>query len=154
MFKEKKGLIVLFICLFLTLTACESQTKAFQVFDTNGKSYSIPDVKGRWILVHYWAHWCKPCFEEAPVLNAFQKKYADRVLILGVDFDDSPLAEKKKWQQKLGFNFPILKTDPIQALGSVDIAGLPTTLVLNKQGHLVSVLSGPQTEKSLLAIIH
>jgi len=47
-----------------------------------------PDtLKGRWVLINYWAEWCKPCLEEIPELNTFAEAHSEQVSVLGVNYD-------------------------------------------------------------------
>ena len=47
---------------------------------------SLEELRGQWVVINYWAQWCKPCIEEIPELNALDQKY-EQVTVLGVNYD-------------------------------------------------------------------
>ena len=131
--------------LYLTLTflllACAEQSG-------DSSTASLENHRGQWIVINYWAQWCKPCIEEIPELNALDQKY-EQVTVLGVNYDGAigeALAEQKN---RLGLAFASLEADPSAQLGIPRPIVLPTTLILNPEGQLAATLVGPQTTESL-----
>jgi thiol-disulfide isomerase/thioredoxin len=108
----------------------------------------IADYKGRWLVVNYWAQWCKPCIKEIPELNALDAKYP-QVAVLGVNFDGITGPELEAQKEKLGISFTVLEQDPSGVLGVVIPSVLPATFIVNPDGQLVHSLVGPQTLESL-----
>ncbi|MEH6585595.1 MAG: TlpA disulfide reductase family protein [Halioglobus sp.] len=104
--------------------------------------------EGRWVVVNYWAKWCKPCIKEIPELNALDSKYK-QVAVLGVNYDGASGDELQTQITTLGIDFPILLQDPSASLGLALPSVLPTTLILNPDGQLVATLVGPQSLESL-----
>lgn len=131
------------LCLFvaLSLFACARQD------DTAG-SLNLEDLRGQWIVINYWAQWCKPCIEEIPQLNALDQKYS-QVTVLGVNYDGASGSALEQQRQTLGVEFAGLATDPAAQLGTPRPVVLPTTLILDPNGQLVATLVGPQTLESL-----
>ncbi len=104
--------------------------------------------EGRWVVINYWAKWCKPCIKEIPELNALDRKYT-QVVVLGVNYDGNKGDELQTQIVNLGIEFPTLLEDPSPALGIALPSVLPTTIILNPNGMLVATLIGPQTLESL-----
>lgn len=130
--------------LFLTalLGACSNGDSAAP------EGLNLENYQGRWLVINYWAEWCKPCIEEIPELNVLDATYP-QVAVLGVNFDGAtgvPLAQQVK---KLGIEFPILALDPADTLQVERPVVLPATFILNPDGKLVHSLVGPQTLESL-----
>lgn len=115
-----------------------------------GGSGNFSDHKGQWMLINYWATWCKPCIEEIPELNRFSAAHADIVKLFAVDFDNAQGEKLVESTQKLGIKFSVLTEDPHSLLGFEKPYALPTTFIFNPQGKLHKTLLGPQTEESLL----
>ncbi len=125
--------------------------------DHQGNSGRFSDYQGQWLVINYWAVWCKPCIEEIPELNQLAHDSADSMVVLGVDFDgDSGAVLAQKVAQKvaqkieqLGIDFPVLQQDPAVVLGFPRPNVLPTTVLIDPQGQLHRILLGPQTEESI-----
>jgi len=128
------------------LAACGAKSPA----DGQIASFDADDYSGRWVVINYWATWCKPCIEEIPELNAFDAAHP-QVAVLGVNYDQAGGEELAAQARKLGIAFPLLVTDPSGQLGQPRPEVLPTTLVLDPQGKLAATLTGPQTAETLKA---
>lgn len=131
------------------LISCGSSDTGKNYIDSNSKRGNFDDHRGQWVVINYWATWCKPCIKEIPELNQFSKTQAQKVILFGVDFDNSQGEELKEKRDKLAIEFPVLTEDPAAILGFDRPAVLPTTLVINPQGELSATLLGPQTAHSL-----
>lgn len=90
-----------------------------------------PDLKGKFVLIDFWATWCGPCRAYIPTLNDLQKKYADQLVIIGVS--DEP---KEKVE---AFNNPkITYSEAIDAEGTVknflEVKGIPHAILIDPKG--------------------
>ena len=106
------------------------------------------DFQGRWVVINYWAKWCKPCIKEIPELNALDRKYP-QVAVLGVNYDGASGEALQAQIDDLDIQFPIILAEPSSTLGVELPSVLPTTLILNPDGKLVATLVGPQDLESL-----
>ncbi len=127
--------------LMLSLLACGETNNTAQ-------SPRLENLRGQWVVINYWAPWCKPCIEEIPELNALDKTYTE-ITVLGVNYDGAVGAELEQQRQELGVEFASLETDPSQALGVARPMVLPTTFIVNPSGKLETTLIGPQTLETL-----
>src|SRR5689334_15426763 len=88
---------------------------ALNVKDLDGKPISLDDVRGKIVLLNFWATWCGPCRAEIPDLIELQKKYKDQLAIIALATDEDEPAEVKKFAQKAGINYRIgMATDPLR----------------------------------------
>lgn len=131
--------------------------------DLNDKEVSLKDFSGKVVLVNFWATWCDPCRTEIPWLIELQKKYGDQGFeVLGVSMDDEgkkvvqPFVEKERFDvngQKLGMNYPILIGDSDVAdkfMGGIGgIVGLPTSVLVSRDGKRVKTTIGPVDPETL-----
>jgi thiol-disulfide isomerase/thioredoxin len=108
----------------------------------------IADLRGQWVVVNYWAKWCKPCIAEIPELNRLNREFA-AVTVLGVNYDGESGEELSTQIRDLGVDFAMLAQDPAPELGTPRPMVLPTTLILDPAGQLTQTLIGPQTLESL-----
>jgi thiol-disulfide isomerase/thioredoxin len=132
------------LCLgvLLSLLACSRQ-------EAIAPNLELEDLRGQWVVINYWAIWCKPCIVEIPQLNQLDTQYP-QVTVLGVNYDGASGAELEQQKQKLGVTFASLELDPAAELGIPRPTVLPTTLILDPAGQLVTTLLGPQTLASLV----
>lgn len=140
--------LLVVLTLLIATIACEYSKPAES---TVGQALDLSSLEGNWVLINYWAPWCKPCIEEIPELNKLHHDYAE-ITVLGVNYDGTTgeaLAEQVK---KLGVKFPTLEHDPSGSIGTPRPVVLPTTLVLGPDGKMAATLHGPQTVESLLAV--
>jgi len=114
--------------------------------DLDGKDVRLEQFRGKVVLVNFWATWCGPCRIEMPWFIEFQEKYADKgFTVLGVAMDVEGKEVVEPWLQQERFdvegqqralNYPILiGNDSIgQRFGG--LIGLPTSLVISRDGHI------------------
>lgn len=118
------------------------QAPDFKLDDLDGKPLSLAASHGKVILLNFWATWCGPCRAEIPDLIELQKKYADRLQIIGLDVDDDDTTEVKKFVTANGINYPIgMATNEIR-IQYGGVAALPTSFVLDDQGRVVQKHEG------------
>lgn len=95
-----------------------------------------PDLKGKALIVEFWATWCEPCRESMPALNEVYKTYKEKGLeIVGVTKDDE--ATLRGFMREVPVKFPIA-LDPTSSLaGQLGITVIPHTLIVNRAGKIV-----------------
>jgi thiol-disulfide isomerase/thioredoxin len=122
----------------------------FAVTDLEGRTIASADLRGKVVLVNFWATWCPPCRAEIPDLIKLQEKYRDKLIVIGVSEDEIPPDEVKAFVADQKMNYPVAMTTP--ALGKVfrGVSALPTTFVIDREGKLaqrhVGMLNAQQTE--------
>lgn len=122
--------------------------------DMDGKTLSMADFKGKWVLINYWASWCHTCLDEIPELNRFynsQKK--NNVALFAVNYEALPLNQQAKLIKSFDIQYPSLSVDPAQELALGDIRGVPVTFVIDPTGRLVDALYGGQSMGQLKEVV-
>jgi thiol-disulfide isomerase/thioredoxin len=106
------------------------------IHDLAGKVTSMDDLKGKVVLVNFWATWCPPCRAEIPALIKLQEEQRDRLQIIGISEDDD-LEDVHEFVKKAAINYPVVMATPeiIKAYGGV--VALPTTFVVDTEGRIV-----------------
>ena len=151
-------LIISLIFIF-SLVACDSKpistvddSRGEKIVDITEKPWRFADYQGQWIIVNYWASWCKPCITEVPELEAFYKSHLNKdAIVLGVNFDFYNKEDTIALAKKYGMTYPVLtsENDPRAQLGVEPIMVLPTTFIINPEGQVVHKLIGEQTQAGL-----
>jgi cytochrome c biogenesis protein CcmG/thiol:disulfide interchange protein DsbE len=116
-----------------------------------GGSWTLADQR-RPVVVNFWASWCLPCEEEAPVLERLSRRYRDRVSFLGVDIQDSDAAARE-FLSRFSVSYPN-GPDPS---GEISIAygmsGVPETYFVTASGQIVRKWAGPLDEARLVDFV-
>jgi len=136
-----------FICIFAVLSACSEKNFSF----SNGASSALSDYQGQWLLINYWAVWCKPCVEEIPELNRINEQ--ENITVLGYNFDKQSGESLAKQVMKLSIKFSNLSQDPAILFDQVKPSVLPATMVINPEGMFQEWLLGPQTQESIQQVL-
>ena len=135
------------IALSALVVGCQKQEFA----RADGPKLNWDNLRNQWVLVNYWAEWCKPCREEIPELNNLDK--APDIAVLGVNFDGVAGAELSDVGARMGIEYTMLSEDPGKRFGWETPIALPATFIVNPDGELVEVRFGPQTEADIRSLI-
>jgi len=108
----------------------------FRVTEINGRAISLASLKGKIVIVDFWATWCPPCRLEVPIFNELKKKYQGRNLeIVAVSLDDSA-DEVRKFLRRTPLNYTVVHGDEAIISQFGEIAALPTTFFLDREGNI------------------
>ncbi|MBN7771677.1 TlpA family protein disulfide reductase [Marinobacter daepoensis] len=147
LFCSRKRSLLLLILLIVFISGCEK----VELERADGTPSNWDKYRGQWVLVNYWAEWCKPCLEEIPELNELDK--APDIAVLGVNFDGVSGAPLLELGERMGIEFTLLAADPGPDLGWQVPMALPATFVVDPDGALIEARFGPQTEEDIRAMI-
>ena len=115
-----------------------------RVTTLDGNVIDLADLKGRVVLIDFWATWCPPCRAELPHFQALYTKYQPRLQILGLAMDQEGASAVAPFVKAQGVTYPIaLGTE---ALGNAygGIRGIPTTFLIDQQGRIAKKYFGYQ----------
>ncbi len=145
---------ILMSLLLLTASAQAEPLPADLVVKTlDGAEYKLSAQKGQWVVVNYWATWCGPCIKEMPELDELDKA-RDDVGVIGLAFEDTEVADLKKFLEKRPVSYPIAQVDVYAPPATFKVPkGLPTTHLISPSGELAKSFLGPVTRADLEAAI-
>ena len=118
----------------------------FELPSLDGKNLKLSDLRGKAVLLNFWATYCGPCKIEMPWFVELQKQYGPQGFqIVGVAMDDASTEEIAKFAKDMGVNYPILlgKESVGQNYGGVSV--LPTTFFIDRDGKLIAREFGLQS---------
>lgn len=112
----------------------------------------IADNLGEWTLVNFWASWCEPCRNEAPVLERFWRAHREQgVVVLGVNLDDTT-PDAVAFIEEFGLTYPQLRSrSGAEWRDDYGMTGFPESFLLDSDGDVVVIRRGPVDERVLAA---
>ena len=114
---------------------------------------NLADLKGHPVILDFWATWCGPCAIEAPVLDRLARRYESRgLVVLGVNASD-PGAAMRQYAVKKGLSYPMLVDEKNQVFDSYGVDKMPSLIIIDKQGNVMSYLVGVVDEAALNEIV-
>lgn len=112
--------------------------------DTSGTAYTKQSLKGKVVLVNFWATWCKPCLREIPDLSRAYDKYKDQgLVVLGVMTDDPDNQQLLNFQSDHEMTYPVIRASSDILLSYNYPGALPTTFIYDRSGRRVYDHVGP-----------
>ena len=105
--------------------------------DIRGVEHSLEQYRGKVVVVNFWATWCPPCVEELPSLeNAWQRYRQQGLVVLAVSGEESDVVTSFLERLPSDITFPALIDHDMKVGNRWQIRGLPTTVVVDRSGHL------------------
>ena len=106
----------------------------FELKTLSGETVKLSDLKGKKVMLNFWATWCPPCKAEMPAMEEFHKEVGDKVVILAVNID--PHLDVQAFVNENGITFPI----PLDAEDKVNetyqVLSIPTTYFIDTKGNI------------------
>jgi thiol-disulfide isomerase/thioredoxin len=121
---------------------------AFTLPDLAGGQVSLAELRGRPVVIDFWATWCAPCERQVPVLNAFHDKYGDRIPVLGIAVDVDGAASVPPFVAAHGLRYRVLLGDEGLAQ-DYEAFGFPTLYVIRPDGTIHSAHVGVVSPEAL-----
>ena len=121
--------------------------------DAPGTKLSLADLKGKPVVVDFWASWCIPCKDEAPALQKTYEKYrAQGLTVLGIDAQDFR-GDARSFAKRFGVTYPVVYDGSGSTLGKWGVTGFPETFFVDRSGKLVGerIQGGIDTERNKAA---
>jgi thiol-disulfide isomerase/thioredoxin len=114
-----------------------AKSPAWKVTDLAGHEVSAASLKGKVVIVDFWATWCGPCLEELPGYVALQKKYAaDGLVVVGLSVDEGGLEKVRAFATQNGLNYTVALADDAVVAAFGGFEAIPTTFLIDRDGNI------------------
>ena len=115
---------------------------AAAMVDLNGQTWRLADLRGKAVLINFWASWCEPCRAEMPSLQALaQSQGPDKLVVLAVNYKEPP-ARIAQFVQRTGLTLPVV-ADPHGTLAQQwGVTVFPSTVLIGSDGRVRAVVRG------------
>ena len=136
-----------------------SRLPDFSVKDLQGREISSADLRGKVVLIDFWATWCQPCKKEMPGYQKLFDRYGPQgFVVIGFKFDTMQDTEDPiRFARKIGVHYPLAVASDDLKLKFGGIEGLPTTMLYDRQGILRTKIIGFECtdsfEKDLIPLL-
>jgi peroxiredoxin len=118
-----------------------------------GGDYRLSADRGKIVVLNFFASWCGPCQNETPQFDAvYRQRKASGVQFVGLDVKDPSKSASQAWLENKQVTFPVVYDEPGKTalqLGDLPLAGLPATVVIDRQGRVSAVYVGEVLPKDL-----
>lgn len=141
-FEEKKALEV---------SNSNLQAADFNLSNFNGENYSLEVLQEKPLIINFWASWCGPCNNEAPLLVDLYEQYGENIEFYGINTTDGELKIKdaKGFMEKFNINFPVLLDTEGSVSKEYGVIALPTTYFIDQNGVIVDKILGEASKEEL-----
>jgi peroxiredoxin len=138
--------LIIGVCIMPNALAEEIQGKApdFTLKSQNGDNIKLSELRGKVILINFWASWCGPCRQEMPELDQLYQHYRSLdFTILGVNVEENSDAAKSLLKD-IPVSFPVLFDNANTVSKLYKIKGMPSTIILDRDGNMRYMYMGYQ----------
>ena len=109
---------------------------------TDGQEIRLSDLRGKPVLLNFWATWCPPCRAETPDLQATHREIGDKLTIIGVNMTSQDGGDVEGFLREFGVTYPVLLDPDGTAAKAYNILGLPTSVFIDRNGIVQEVFTG------------
>lgn len=125
-----------------TVGASASMAPSFALPSRGGDTVSLAQLKGKVVMLNFWASWCGPCRQEMPLLEQMHKRYsALGFTLVGVNVDANS-KDAEDWLSKTPVSFPVLFDRESKVSKLYDVSAMPSTVFIDRKGNVRSLHRG------------
>jgi cytochrome c biogenesis protein CcmG/thiol:disulfide interchange protein DsbE len=124
----------------------------FSLTTTSGETFKLSDLRGKPVVLNFWATWCPPCRAELPELQAASQSLGSQVAFVGIDQAEAP-DQVRAFAEKLGITYAIPLDESADASRLYAVRSLPTTFFIDRAGIIRQIQVGPVTEATLAQLL-
>ncbi len=161
---KNNKLILILIIFTLIFTACgdaleepvkDSLAPNFEAKTLHGEDINLAALRGKPVMLNFWATWCAPCRLEMPAIQSRHDLYSDELVVLAINFDE-PEELVQAFEIELGLTMDIVMDPAAKIQNLYQIRGYPTSIFIDSEGIIqnihIGILTEPQLDQYLAVI--
>ena len=128
------------------------QSAGFTLTGLDGKTWSLAALRGKIVLLNFWATWCPPCRKEMPDMEKLSRTYADQgLVVLAVSDEDRDTVAP--FIAKQGYTFPVVLDTDEKVHGDFDVTGIPKSFIFDREGRMAAQAIDMRTMSQFLELL-
>ena len=120
----------------------------FSLPSLNGENLKLSDLRGKAVLINFWAIWCDPCKEEMPLLESLSEEYGEELAVIAINEGDS-VVEAENFLEEENIKLTVLLDEDRKVGEKYKIGGYPTSIFIDKEGIIQAIYLGELSQKQL-----
>ncbi len=118
-------------------------TPALDLIAVDGTHWNLASLRGKVVVLNFWATWCEPCLAEMPQLNALARKHTpdDQLIVLGINYQEGEAAIRR-FSEKTPVDFPLLRDTTGEAFRAWGNSVLPSSVFISRSGQARVAIQG------------
>jgi cytochrome c biogenesis protein CcmG, thiol:disulfide interchange protein DsbE len=152
----RKIFLVFIFITAMCLSASPEAAPQFALKDLGGTVVTLSSLKGKIIVIDFWAIWCQACKEAFGNLNAIQKDLGDKgVAVVGVNLEKANPQKVASFVKKAGITYTVLLDPEMSTAKLYGVKGVPSLVVIDRDQNLVKIFRGlnKSTEKEIKELL-
>ncbi len=126
----------------------------FELTALDGSTVKLSALKGKVVVLDFWATWCPPCRKMIPELKKIYSKYKNKnVAVIGISMDEGSLATIKTFVDNAGIKYPVVKGDHALSKAYGYINAIPTSFIIDKAGVIRDKHTGFRSAEDMESVI-
>jgi cytochrome c biogenesis protein CcmG, thiol:disulfide interchange protein DsbE len=109
-----------------------------------GGELALEELRGKPVVLNFWASWCAPCEDEAPMLRRAHERYGDQIAFLGVNIKDAE-SDALAFVERYRLGYPSVRDERQEIFRDYGLTGQPETFFVDESGTIVEHVNGPLT---------
>ncbi|USK36022.1 redoxin domain-containing protein [Bacillus sp. F19] len=123
----------------------------FELEMLNGEKVNLEDVKGKKVMINFWATWCPPCEAEMPEMQKLQNEHPDELVVLAVNMTNAEKSREdvETFISKRNLTFPVALDKDGRVSVQYEVYSYPTTYFLDEEGKILNISRGAMTQETM-----